>query len=81
MDVRDGQYRVAEHGITKFYSTNINIVMKFRGIGSHDRDYNLASEKRVIAEHEAKKLLGIYKYIVEDNINMHLRKRLYEGLD
>jgi hypothetical protein len=75
MDVRD------EHVITKFYSTDINIVMTFGGMGSHDRDYNLASEKLVIGEPEAKKLLGIHRYLLEDNINMHLRERVYEGLD
>jgi UTP-glucose-1-phosphate uridylyltransferase len=34
----------------------------------------------VVGEPEAKKLLGIHRYLLEDNINMRLRERVYECL-
>lgn len=34
----------------------------------------------MVGEPEAKKLLGIHRYLLEDNINMRLRERVYECL-
>jgi len=34
----------------------------------------------VVGEPEAKKIFGIHRYLLEDNINMRLRERVYENL-